>query len=93
MKLTPGTTTTGRQNGDTAGTEGARLRDSARTRQRLIAAAMQRFASQGYAAARVRDIGGDAGADPALINRYFDSKEGLFEACLAEASDLLLQST
>jgi AcrR family transcriptional regulator len=80
--------------GPTAGPGAAALRrDSARTRQRLIAAAMKRFAEQGYSAARVRDIGGDAGVDPALINRYFDSKEGLFEACLATASDMLLLST
>jgi AcrR family transcriptional regulator len=68
-----------------------RLRDSARTRRRLVAAAMRRFGSEGFAAARVRNIGNDAGVDPALINRYFESKEGLFEACLARASELLLQ--
>jgi AcrR family transcriptional regulator len=33
----------------------------------------------------VRDIADDAGVNVALINRYFTSKEGLFEACLATA--------
>ena len=37
----------------------------------------------GYAATTVRDIADDAGVNVALINRYFTSKEGLFEACLA----------
>jgi AcrR family transcriptional regulator len=33
----------------------------------------------------VRDIADDAGVNVSLINRYFTSKEGLFEACLATA--------
>jgi AcrR family transcriptional regulator len=35
----------------------------------------------------VRDIADDAGVNVALINRYFESKEGLFAACLAAAVD------
>jgi AcrR family transcriptional regulator len=34
----------------------------------------------------VREIATDAGVNVALINRYFDSKEGLFEACLSTAA-------
>jgi AcrR family transcriptional regulator len=60
-------------------------RDAARTRQRLLEAARGRFARDGYAMTTVRDIADDAGVNVALINRYFTSKEGLFEACLTSA--------
>lgn len=63
----------------------ARPRDADNTRQLLLAAARVRFARDGYAATTVRDIAGDAGVNVALINRYFTSKEGLFEACLERA--------
>jgi AcrR family transcriptional regulator len=62
--------------------ESARRRDSARTRKSLLDAASRRFAVDGYASTTVRDIADDAGVNVALINRYFGSKEGLFEACL-----------
>jgi len=68
-------------------TTSARRRDAAGTRQLLLDAARRRFARQGYAATTVRDIADDAGVNVALINRYFTSKEGLFEACLVGAVD------
>ena len=61
----------------------ARARDAGTTRQLLLEAARHRFARDGYAATTVRDIASDAGVNVALINRYFTSKEGLFESCLA----------
>jgi AcrR family transcriptional regulator len=64
-------------------------RDAKRTRRLLLSAALRRFASAGYGDVTVRDIAGDAGVNVALINRYFTSKEGLFEACLANAVDEL----
>jgi AcrR family transcriptional regulator len=64
-----------------------RPRDAARTRQTLLEAAQRRFAEDGYAATTVRDIADDAGVNVALISRYFSSKEGLFEACLAAVGD------
>jgi AcrR family transcriptional regulator len=64
-----------------------RPRDAAKTRQTLLAAARRRFAEDGYAATTVRDIADEAGVNVALINRYFSSKEGLFEACLRAAGD------
>ncbi|GAB7037725.1 MULTISPECIES: TetR/AcrR family transcriptional regulator [Catenuloplanes] len=70
----------------------ARRRDSAATRQRLLDAAGQRFARHGYAATTVRDIADRAGVNVALINRYFTSKEGLFEACLVGAADDLTRT-
>ncbi|GIF63904.1 TetR family transcriptional regulator [Asanoa ishikariensis] len=59
-----------------------RRRDAAGTRRLLLEAARRRFARNGYAATTVRDIADEAGVNVALINRYFASKEGLFEACL-----------
>lgn len=60
-------------------------RDALKTRQLLLTAARRRFAHDGYAATTVRDIATDAGVNVALINRYFESKVGLFEACLTLA--------
>jgi AcrR family transcriptional regulator len=68
---------------------GPRRRDAAGTRQLLLDAARRRFARDGYTATTVRDIADEAGVNVALINRYFTSKEGLFEACLAGAADQL----
>lgn len=65
-----------------SGEETARRRDAARTKKALLDAASRRFAADGYASTTVRDIADDAGVNVALINRYFGSKEGLFEACL-----------
>lgn len=63
-------------------TDLVRSRDADQTRKRLLQAARQRFAHHGYTGTTVRDIAADAGVNVALINRYFISKEGLFEACL-----------
>ena len=41
-------------------------------------AATRLFAERGYAGASVRDIASAAGVDPALVIRYFGSKEQLF---------------
>lgn len=74
-------------------TEPVRRRDAARTRQALLDVAGRRFARDGYAATTVRDIADEAGVNVALINRYFTSKEGLFEACLSAAvADLRRES-
>src|SRR6187401_3364537 len=64
-------------------------RDANATRRALIRAARRRFATEGYRATTVRHIAADVGVNVALINRYFDSKEGLFEACMMRTSDEL----
>ena len=66
-----------------------RRRDAATTRQALLDAGRRLFATNGYAATTVRDIADEAGVNVALISRYFTSKEGLFEACLAGVVDEL----
>jgi AcrR family transcriptional regulator len=66
-----------------------RSRDAGQTRQHLLEAARRRFAFDGYSATTVRDIATDVGVNVALINRYFVSKEGLFEACIASVGEQL----
>ena len=70
-----------------------RRRNSALTRQLLLEVASTRFARDGYASTTVRDIADDAGVNVALINRYFTSKEGLFEACLTDAVSEIRKNT
>ncbi|BBH70978.1 TetR family transcriptional regulator [Actinoplanes sp. OR16] len=70
-----------------------RRRDAAATRQLLLDAARRRFAADGYTATSVRDIATEAGVNVALISRYFESKEGLFRACLRGTVDELKQTT
>lgn len=65
-----------------------RLRDADRTRAAILLAAQQAFSTQGFAEAGVRDIAMAAGVNPALVNRYFGSKLGLFEAALSAALDV-----
>lgn len=78
--------------GTTEATHGpARSRDATDTRRRLLEAARRRFAHAGYTGTTVRDIAADAGVNVALINRYFTSKEGLFETCLRQAVEDLDQ--
>lgn len=64
-------------------------RDATATRRALVRAARRRFATDGYRATTVRQIASDVGVNVALINRYFVSKEGLFEACMLRTSDEL----
>jgi AcrR family transcriptional regulator len=66
--------------------ERPRSRDAARTRADLLAAARRRFGSDGYERTTIRAIAADVGVDPALVIRYFGSKQELFAA----AADLNL---
>lgn len=68
-------------------------RDAAATQRALIRAARRRFATDGYRATTVRQIAADAGVNVALINRYFESKEGLFKACMERTSNELDSQT
>jgi AcrR family transcriptional regulator len=59
-----------------------RKRDADATRAAILEAAKARFGRLGYDRAALREIAADAGADVALVKRYFGSKEGLFTAAL-----------
>ncbi len=61
-----------------------RARDAEASRRALLEAAGALFDARGYNGATVREIGERAGLDPALIARYFGSKEGLYLAVLAD---------
>ncbi|MGH7024906.1 MAG: TetR family transcriptional regulator [Caulobacteraceae bacterium] len=62
-----------------------RRRDAEATRAAILEAAKASFARSGYDRASLRDIATGAGADVALIKRYFGGKEGLFTAALRAA--------
>lgn len=59
-----------------------RARNSSRTRQDLLDAAAELFGERGYERTTIREIGERAGADPALIARYFGNKAALYLATL-----------
>jgi AcrR family transcriptional regulator len=59
-----------------------RRRDAQATRAALLEAAKAQFAALGYDSATLREIAAAAGADVALIKRYFGGKEGLFTEAL-----------
>lgn len=59
-----------------------RERDASATRQAILEAARTLFAHDSYARVTIRDIASKAGIDPALVIRYFGSKEDLFLAAL-----------
>lgn len=63
-----------------------RPHDAEASRRALLDAARGVFDEVGYDRATTREIGERAGVDPALIARYFDSKEGLFIATIAAGS-------
>lgn len=57
-----------------------RQRDAERSRELLLAAALDEFAKRGFAGARVQEIAAKAGLNKQLINYYFGGKEGLYRA-------------
>jgi AcrR family transcriptional regulator len=61
-----------------------RRHDAQASRQALLDAATRLFDERGYDATTVREIGEQARVDPALIARYFGSKEELYLAALAQ---------
>ena len=61
---------------------------SERTRAAILKAAQELFAGLGYERTTVRDVAARAAIDPAMVMRYFGSKEGLFAR--ATAFDLRL---
>lgn len=61
-------------------------RPPARTRERLLAAALRLFAAQGYAGTSVGEIEREAGLVPrrGALYKHFESKRALVDAALAE---------
>src|ERR1700733_5391866 len=72
----------------TAPVRTGRTRNAAASREALLASARTLFSERGFDNTTVRDIGDDAGVDPALIARYFGSKVNLYLATVtAEDTD------
>ncbi len=63
------------------------VRDSAETRDRLLAAARSEFTAHGLEGARVDRIAAAAGVNKQRIYGHFGSKEKLFEAVIGAAMD------
>ncbi len=59
-----------------------RSRNAAATRQAMLVAARRQFARESYENVGLREIAGEVGVDPALVCRYFGSKEELFREIL-----------
>ena len=51
-------------------------------RTAILAAARQRFTRDGYERTTIRSVASDAGVDPSMVMRYYQSKEGLFSAAV-----------
>lgn len=64
--------------------------ETSTTEQKIIRAADKIFTQKGYAATRTRDIAEEAGANLALLNYYFGSKEKLFKHVVREKLKMLL---
>ena len=58
--------------------------DAEDTRARLVLAAQMAFTRAKFEDVNVRELARSADANPALVNRYFGGKTGLFESCFAE---------
>jgi AcrR family transcriptional regulator len=63
---------------------------SAPSRSAILAAARDLLVKRGYAATTIRAVAAEAGVDPAMVMRYYGSKDGLFAA--ATDIDLALPS-
>jgi AcrR family transcriptional regulator len=55
-------------------------RSSEDTKAAILAAARERFSASGFQAATIRGIAADAEVDPAMVMRYYGSKDKLFAA-------------
>lgn len=76
---------------DQVNVEGARTparrpRNAEATRVDILHAAGRRFARAGFAHVSLKQIADDVGITPAMIVRYFGSKQGLFEAVARDRS-------
>jgi AcrR family transcriptional regulator len=63
---------------------GTRERNPERSRERILAAALEEFAAHGYAGARVSAIAERAGLNKQLISHHFGGKEGLYQAVMRD---------
>ncbi|MEV7390287.1 MULTISPECIES: TetR family transcriptional regulator [unclassified Streptomyces] len=74
---------TGTPSRSTDSANGSAARRSDASRSAILAAARERFATDGYERATIRAIAKDAHIDPSMVMRYFGNKDGLFAAAVA----------
>ncbi|WP_052402446.1 TetR/AcrR family transcriptional regulator [Muricoccus aerilatus] len=60
-------------------------------RERILDAAERKFGNLGFDGASLRDIAGEAGVTQALVNYYFQSKQGLFEETYRRRAEMIGQ--
>lgn len=68
-----------------------RVRDAARTRARILAAAVREFAARGYAGAKLEAIARRAKVTKGLVFHYFRSKQDLYVAVMEQIYERLRQ--
>jgi AcrR family transcriptional regulator len=66
----------------------SRSRNARATRADILSAARERFAADGYERTTLRTVAADVGVDPAMVIRYFGSKQALFAAAADFSLDL-----
>src|SRR3954451_231937 len=66
----------------------SRTRNAQETTADILAAARSRFGAEGYERTTLRAVAADVGVDPALVIRYFGSKQDLFAAAADFTIDL-----
>lgn len=59
-------------------------------REKILKAGKHLFARQGFGSTGVRQIAETAGVNPAMVNYYFGSKQGLLKAVLAQYFDAVV---
>lgn len=62
------------------------------TRMRIIAAAIKLFGERGFEGASTRDIATGAGVNAPALQYYFDSKEGVYVACVEHIVSLIWEA-
>jgi AcrR family transcriptional regulator len=65
-----------------------RDRNASQTQADILTAARRRFGASGYERTTLRAVAADVGIDPALVIRYFGSKQELFAAAVDFTIDL-----
>lgn len=65
-----------------------RNRNATQTQADILSAARRRFGANGYDRTTLRAVAADVGVDPALVIRYFGSKQDLFAAAVDFTIDL-----
>lgn len=65
-----------------------RDRNATLTQADILSAARRRFGAHGYERTTLRAVAADVGVDPALVIRYFGSKQELFAAAVDFTIDL-----